>query len=225
MQSFIEFFEYIFNNGERIFFELLRHLQIIGIALPIAIAIGVPIGIAISNHRKTANIVIYIASVLMTIPSLALFGFMVALLAPFNAGIGVPPAVIAVVVYSLLPLIRNTLVAIREVDPSTVEAATGMGMTKTQILFKIRLPLAVPIIMAGLRNAAVMGVSVTTIAYLIGARGLGYFIFSGLSRSRLIMVLVGAILVGALGIGTNYGLLKVEELLTPKGVKLSRSKE
>jgi osmoprotectant transport system permease protein len=100
-----------------------------------------------------------------------------------------------------------------------------MGMTKTQILFKIRLPLAVPIIMAGLRNAAVMGVSVTTIAYLIGARGLGYFIFSGLSRSRLVMVLVGAILVGALGIGTNYGLLKLEELLTPRGVKLSRSKE
>jgi osmoprotectant transport system permease protein len=146
-------------------------------------------------------------------------------LAPFNAGIGVPPAVIAVVVYSLLPLIRNTLVAIQEVDPATVEAATGMGMTKTQILFKIRLPLAVPIIMAGLRNAAVMGVSVTTIAYLIGARGLGYFIFSGLSRSRLVMVLVGAILVGALGIGTNYGLLKLEELLTPRGVKLSRSKE
>lgn len=221
----MEFFEYIFDNGDRIFFELLRHLQIIGIALPIAIAIGVPIGIAISNHKKTANVVIYIASVLMTIPSLALFGFMVALLAPFDAGIGVPPAVIAVVVYSLLPLIRNTLVAIREVDPATVEAATGMGMTKTQILFKIRLPLAVPIIMAGLRNAAVMGVSVTTIAYLIGARGLGYFIFSGLSRSRLIMVLVGAILVGALGIGTNYGLLKLEELLTPRGVKLSRSKE
>ena len=221
----MEFFEYIFDNGDRIFFELLRHLQIIGIALPIAIAIGVPIGIAISNHKKTANVVIYLASVLMTIPSLALFGFMVALLAPFNAGIGVPPAVIAVVVYSLLPLIRNTLVAIREVDPATVEAATGMGMTKTQMLFKIRLPLAVPIIMAGLRNAAVMGVSVTTIAYLIGARGLGYFIFSGLSRSRLIMVLVGAILVGALGIGTNYGLLKLEELLTPRGVKLSRSKE
>ncbi len=221
----MEFFDYLFNNGERIFFELLRHLQIIGIALPIAIAIGVPIGIAISNHKKTANVVIYVASVLMTIPSLALFGFMVALLAPFDAGIGVPPAVIAVVVYSLLPLIRNTLVAIREVDPATVEAATGMGMTKSQILFKIRLPLAVPIIMAGLRNAAVMGVSVTTIAYLIGARGLGYFIFSGLSRSRLVMVLVGAILVGALGIGTNYGLLKLEELLTPRGVKLSRSKE
>ncbi len=220
----MEFFEYIFDNGDKIFFELLRHLQIIGIALPIAIVIVVPIGIAISNHPKTAKVVINIASIFMTIPSLALFGFMVALLAPFNAGIGIPPAVIAIVIYSMLPMIRNTLVAVREVDPTTIEAATGMGMTKTQILFKIRLPLAVPIIMAGLRNAAVMGVSVTTIAYLIGARGLGYFIFSGLSRSRLVMVLVGAILVGLLGIGTNYGLLKLEELLTPKGVKLFRQK-
>jgi len=125
----------------------------------------------------------------------------------------------------MLPIIRNTLVAVREVDSVTVEAAMGMGMTSTQILFKIRLPLAIPIIMAGMRNAAVMGVSVTTIAYLVGARGLGYFIFSGLSRSRLVMVLVGAVLVGALGIGMNYGLLKLEELLTPKGVKLSRRKE
>jgi len=221
----LAFFDYIFENGERIVFELLRHLQIIGIALPIAIIIGVPIGIAIANHPKTANVVIYLASILMTIPSLALFGMMVVLLAPFNAGIGIPPAVITIVVYSMLPIIRNTLVAVREVDSVTVEAAMGMGMTSTQILFKIRLPLAIPIIMAGMRNAAVMGVSVTTIAYLVGARGLGYFIFSGLSRSRLVMVLVGAVLVGALGIGMNYGLLKLEELLTPKGVKLSRRKE
>ncbi len=219
------FFEYLFENGERVVFEFLRHLQIIGIALPVAIMIAVPIGVAISNHPKTANVVLYLASILMTIPSLALFGLMVVLLAPFGAGIGIPPAVITIVVYSMLPIIRNTLVAIRGVDLATVEAAMGMGMTRLQILFKIRLPLAIPIIMAGLRNAAVMGVSVTTIAYLVGARGLGYFIFSGLSRSRLIMVLVGAVLVGVLGIGMNYGLLKLEELLTPKGVKLSRKKE
>ncbi len=220
----MEFFEYVGDNWDRILEELLRHLEIIGIALPIAVLIGVPIGIAISRHPRVAKVVMYIASVMMTIPSLALFGFMVALLAPFNAGIGVPPAVIAIVIYSMLPMIRNTLVAIQEVDPATVEAATGMGMTGRQILFKIRLPLAVPIIMAGLRNAAVMGVSVATIAYLIGARGLGYFIFTGLSRSRLEMVLVGAVIVGALGIGMNYGLMKLEDVLTPRGVKISRKK-
>ncbi len=218
----MEFFEYIGKNWDQIITELLRHIQIIAIALPISIGIGVPIGIGISRKPKLAKGVIYIASVLMTIPSLALFGFMVLLLAPFNAGLGVPPAVIAVVVYSLLPLIRNTLVAIQEVDPAIVEAAKGMGMTGKQILFKIRIPLAVPIIMAGLRNAAVMGVAVTTIAYLIGARGLGYFIFSGLSRSRLNMVLLGAILVAALGIGTNYALIRVEDWVTPKGIKVSR---
>ena len=218
----MEFFEYIGKNWDQIITELLRHIQIIAIALPISIGIGVPIGIGISRKPKLAKGVIYIASVLMTIPSLALFGFMVLLLAPFNAGLGVPPAVIAVVVYSLLPLIRNTLVAVQEVDPAIVEAAKGMGMTGKQILFKIRIPLAVPIIMAGLRNAAVMGVAVTTIAYLIGARGLGYFIFSGLSRSRLNMVLLGAILVAALGIGTNYALIRVEDWVTPKGIKVSR---
>ena len=160
----------------------------------------------------------------MTIPSLALFGIMVALLAPLKAGIGIVPAVIAIIVYSMLPMIRNTLVAIKEVDPYTIEAARGMGMTSRQILFKIRLPLGVPIIMAGIRNAVVMGISVTTISYLIGAGGLGYFIFAGLSRSRLEMILLGAILVGALGITANFSLLKLEDVLTPKGVKINRAK-
>jgi osmoprotectant transport system permease protein len=158
----------------------------------------------------------------MTIPSLALFGIMVVLLAPFNAGIGIVPAIIAIILYSLLPMIRNTLVAIKTVNPAMIEAAKGMGMTSRQILFKVRLPLALPIIMAGVRNAAVMGVGVTTIAYLIGAGGLGYFIFGGLSRSRLSMILLGAILVSALGIAVNYGLLALENALTSEGLKIER---
>ncbi len=218
------FFTYIGNNWGRIFAELGRHLYIVALSLPISVILGVALGILISRNKQVARIVIYFASILMTIPSLALFGIMVILLAPLNAGIGVPPAVVALVVYSLLPVTRNTLIAVKSVNPSTVEAARGMGMTNQQILFKIRLPLAIPIIMAGLRNAAVLGVSVTTIAYLIGARALGYFIFSGLSRTRTDMVLIGAILVAALGIGTNYGLLKVEDLITPKGLKVAREK-
>jgi osmoprotectant transport system permease protein len=202
----------------------LRHLEIIAIAVPIAILIAVPIGIAVSRKPGLAEVVLKIASVLMTIPSLALFGIMVVLLAPLKAGIGIVPAIVAIIVYSMLPMIRNTLVAIKEVDPYIVEAARGMGMTNKQILFKIRLPLGIPIIMAGIRNAVVMGISVTTIAYLIGAGGLGYFIFSGLSRSRLEMILLGAILVGALGILANFSLLKVEDVLTPKGVKINRAR-
>jgi osmoprotectant transport system permease protein len=194
----------------------------VAIAIPLAIVIAVPIGIYISHHKKIANVVIYISSVLMTIPSLALFGIMVVLLAPFNAGIGIVPAIIAIILYSLLPMIRNTLVAIKTVNPAMIEAAKGMGMTSRQILFKVRLPLALPIIMAGVRNAAVMGVGVTTIAYLIGAGGLGYFIFGGLSRSRLSMILLGAILVSALGIAVNYGLLALENALTSEGLKIER---
>ncbi len=216
------FFDYVLRNLDRIGTELLRHIHIIALAIPLAIAIGAPIGIAIANHKTAAKVVIYIASVMMTIPSLALFGVMVVLLAPFGAGLGIPPAVIALIVYSMLPIIRNVVVAIRAVDPEMIEAARGMGMNKAQVLFKVRLPLSVPIIMAGIRNAAVLGIGVTTIAYLVGARGLGYFIFAGLSRARLDMILVGAIIVSALGIGTNYGLMKLEHFITPRGVKLER---
>lgn len=218
----MEVFSYLTKNWPILLTEFGRHLSVVGIALPIALAVGVPVGILISTKRRLARIVIYFASVLMTIPSLALFGFMVILLAPFKAGIGTPPAVVALVVYSFLPMTRNTLVAIKAVDPGMIQAARGMGMTNWQILGKVRLPLAIPIIMAGIRNAAVLGVSVTTIAYLIGARGLGYFIFSGLSRSRLDMVVVGAVAVAILGIATNYGLLLVEDVITPKGLKISR---
>jgi osmoprotectant transport system permease protein len=218
----LAFFEYLIKNNQLVLSQLIQHLKIVAIAIPLAIVIAVPIGIYISHHKKIANVVIYISSVLMTIPSLALFGIMVVLLAPFNAGIGIVPAIIAIILYSLLPMIRNTLVAIKTVNPAMIEAAKGMGMTSRQILFKVRLPLALPIIMAGVRNAAVMGVGVTTIAYLIGAGGLGYFIFGGLSRSRLSMILLGAILVSALGIAVNYGLLALENALTSEGLKIER---
>lgn len=214
--------EYLSRHWDTVLTQLGRHLTIIGIALPIAAVIGVPIGIAISRNKRAAQVVITIAGILMTVPSLALFGLMVIALAPLRAGIGIPPAVVAIVIYALLPMIRNTLVAIRAVDPGVINAARGMGMTNGQILARVRLPLAVPIIMAGLRNAAVLGVSVTTIAYLVGAQGLGYFIFAGLSRTRLDMVVIGALSVGILGIAMNYLLLLVEDLITPKGIKIAR---
>ncbi|MFP4363783.1 MAG: ABC transporter permease [Spirochaetia bacterium] len=220
----MDVFLFISQQWQAILTGFFQHIGIVIIALPIAILIGVPVGIAISKNKKAANIVIYFASILMTIPSLALFGFAVIFLAPLRAGIGTPPAVLALVVYSFLPITRNTLVAIRSVDPKMIEAAKGMGMTGSQILFKIRLPLALPILMAGIRNAAVLGVSVTTVAYLIGARALGYFLFAGLSRARLDMVIVGALSVAILGVGTNSGLMYLENVLTPKGVKLERNK-
>jgi len=202
--------------------ELLRHLEIIAISIPISLIVSIPLGFYISPRPKLAKFVIYIASILMTIPSLALFGFMVILLAPFNLGLGMVPAIIAIALYSLLPITRNTYIGLNQVPQGIIEAAKGMGMSSKQILWKIKIPLSIPVIMAGIRNAIVLGVSVATFASLVAAGGLGFFIFAGIGRSNLKMVLVGAILVSALGIGVNYFLLTVEDWVTPKGLKIKR---
>ncbi|WGS64721.1 ABC transporter permease [Marinitoga aeolica] len=216
----MDYLEYLSYNYEKIIKELLNHLRIIGTALPFAILIGVGIGLLISKNKTLSKIVLYIAGILMTIPSPALFGIMVILLAPLHMGLGKTPAIIALIIYSLLPMIRNTLVAIHSLDKSIVESARGMGMTELQILFKIKIPLSIPIIMSGIRNSVVMGVGVATIGYYIAAGGLGYFIFAGLSRGRYDMIITGVILLAVLGIGLNYLMLKLEEIITPRGLKL-----
>jgi len=215
------FIKYITRNYEIIIKELLNHLSIIGIALPFAVIIGVSVGIIIAGKPKISKIIIYISGMFMTIPSPALFGIMIILLAPFNAGLGKPPAVIALIIYSLLPMIRNTVNAVNSLDHNIIEAAEGMGMKNYQILIKIRIPLALPLIMSGIRSSVVMGVGVATIGYYIAAGGLGYFIFAGLSRSRFEMILTGVILTAALGIFLNYFILKLEDIITPKGLKIS----
>jgi osmoprotectant transport system permease protein len=214
--------EYLFTNYSRIIREMGTHIYIILLSLPFSIILGVVTGILVARRPRLTNIVIGLANVLMTIPSLALFGFAIILLAPINAGIGVPPAIFALIIYSLLPIIRNTVLALHSVSSGIVEAAKGMGMSSAQILFRIQLPLALPLLMAGVRNAVVMGVSVTTIAYLVGAQGLGYFLFAGLSRTRSDMVIIGSLLVAILGIGANSLLFRLEDVLTPKGVKLQQ---
>ncbi|SHE54488.1 osmoprotectant transport system permease protein [Marinitoga hydrogenitolerans DSM 16785] len=216
----MSYLTYLSYNYEKIIKELINHIRIIGIALPFAVIIGIGIGFIVSRNQKMSKIVLYIAGILMTIPSPALFGIMVILLAPFHMGLGRPPAIIALVIYSLLPMIRNTLVAIHTLDKGIIESARGMGMNERQILFKIKLPLSIPIIMSGIRNSVVMGVGVATIGYYIAAGGLGYFIFVGLSRGRYEMIITGVILLAVLGVGLNYIMLKFEELITPKGLKV-----
>ncbi len=218
----ISFMEFLGYYQGIILKELLRHLEIIAISIPISIIVSIPLGFYISPRPKLAKFVIYIASILMTIPSLALFGLMVILLAPFKLGLGMVPAIIAIALYSILPITRNTYIALTQVSQRMIEAAKGMGMTNKQILWKIKVPLSVPIIMAGIRNAIVLGVSVATFASLVAAGGLGYFIFAGIGRSNLRMVLVGAILVSILGISVNCFLLMVEDWVTPKGLKVKR---
>lgn len=215
--GFVQFLE-IYQN--KIVLEFLRHLQIILISIPISLLFSVPLGFWISSRPKVARLVLNLASVLMTIPSLALFGIMVVVLAPLKLGLGVTPAVLAISLYAILPITRNIYTALNQVSPSIVEAATGLGMSRAQILYQIKLPLSVPVIMAGIRNAMVLGVSVATLASLVGAGGLGYFIFSGISRANLKMVVTGALFVSLLGIGVNYLFLTLEEALTSDGLKI-----
>lgn len=200
--------------------QFLRHIQIIAIALPMSVLVSVPLGLFVSSRPRLAHIVTSIAGVLMTIPSLALFALMVVLLAPFRLGLGLAPAVIAITIYSLLPILRNTHIALNQISPSLIDAARGIGMSDSQVMWKVKIPLSLPIIMAGVRNAVVLGVSVAAFASLVAAGGLGFFIFSGISRSNLMMVLVGAVLVSMLGIGANHLLLKVEWIVTPRGLRV-----
>ncbi|UCD25860.1 MAG: ABC transporter permease [Gemmatimonadota bacterium] len=172
---------------------LLRSLQHIGLVLvsvSAAVAIGMPLGVLITRKARLRGPVLAVANVVQTIPSLALFGFLLAV--PF-IGLGARNAIIALVIYSLLPIIRNTYTGVAGVDPAMREAARGMGMTDRQLLSIVELPLAAPVILAGVRVAAVVAVGIATIAAAVGAGGLGVFIFRGLSMVDNAVIMAGAI--------------------------------
>jgi osmoprotectant transport system permease protein len=194
---------------------LLQHIQLVFISMLIAIAIGIPLGILITRIKRLEGPVLGIAGILQTIPSLALLGFMIPLF-----GIGIKTAVAALFLYSLLPIIRNTFTGIKDVDKSTIEAARGMGMTSFQILFKVQLPLALSVIMAGIRTATVINVGTATLAAFIGGGGLGDFIFIGISRNIDALVLIGAFPAALLALLFDWMLGIVEKATTPRGVKV-----
>lgn len=194
---------------------LLRHMELVGISMLIAICIGIPLGIIITRVSFLEGPILGLAGILQTIPSLALLGFMI----PFF-GIGMTTAVVALFLYSLLPIIRNTFAGIKDVDKSVIEAAKGMGMTKRQILFKIQLPLALSVIMAGIRTATVINVGTTTLAAFIGAGGLGDFIFLGISRNIDALIIIGAAPAAVLALVLDFLLGRLELLATPRGLKV-----
>jgi osmoprotectant transport system permease protein len=167
------------------------HLTLVLISMALAIAIAVPLGMLIVQHRHLRSIALGIASVFQTIPSLALFGFLIPI--PFIGGIGRRTAIVALVLYALLPILRNTYVGLTGIDPAILEAAEAMGMTSSQILLRVRLPLALSIILAGIRTATVITIGVATIAAAIGAGGLGTFIFRGVAMVSDAVILAGAI--------------------------------
>ncbi|MVN91004.1 ABC transporter permease/substrate-binding protein [Mucilaginibacter aquatilis] len=180
--------QFMQQQSNKLLSQTLEHVGLTLVSLLIAVIIGLPLGILIARRKQLSGTVLGIAGVLQTIPSIALLGFMIPLL-----GIGATPAIVALFLYALLPIIRNTYTGITGVEPSVKEAALAMGMSARQVLFKVELPLAMPVILAGIRTATVINVGVATLASYIAAGGLGEFIFGGISLNNSNMILAGAI--------------------------------
>jgi osmoprotectant transport system permease protein len=201
--------EIILRSGE--------HLVLVAIAMVVAIAIGIPLGIAITRYPKLAPPILTVANALQTIPSLAIFGFLISV--PFLGGIGKNPAIVALTLYALLPLIRNTYIGIINVDPAVREAGKGMGMTDWQLLTQVEIPLASGVILAGIRVATVTAVGIATIAAAIGGGGLGVFIFRGLATVNDRLILMGAIPAAAIALGADLALGWIEKRLNQQPVR------
>lgn len=214
--------QYITNNYQYILLLTGEHLWIVTLALVIATLIGVPLGIIITKNEEMAHKVINIANILMTIPSIALFGLMLPVLSVVGHGLGKVPAVTALVLYSQLPIIRNTYTAIKNVPPPVVNAGRGMGMSPWHLLAEVQIPLALPVILAGLRTAAVMNIGIAAIAAYIGAGGLGVLIQQGIGRVNEEMILSGALLVSLLAVVVDGGMALLERLVTPQGLKIQQ---
>ena len=196
-----------------------QHIMLVGIAVGLAILVGVPLGILMTRFPAVAGPLQASATVLLTIPSIALFGLLLPFYSKFGQGLGPLPAITAVFLYSLLPIMRNTYLALTNVEPGIREAARGIGMTFGQRLRMVELPIAVPVILAGVRTAVVMNIGVMTIAATIGAGGLGVLILTSISRSDMSMLLVGAVLVSLLAIIADLLLLTLQRALTPEGLR------
>lgn len=180
--------QFVSEQHDKLLTQITQHLGLTFISLLLAIVVGLPLGILIARKRKLAGSVLGVAGILQTVPSIALLGFMIPAF-----GIGATPAIVALLIYALLPIIRNTFTGITGVDPAVIEAAKAMGMNRKQLLFKVEIPLAMPVIIAGVRTAAVINVGVATLASFVAAGGLGEFIFGGISLNNTNMILAGAI--------------------------------
>lgn len=172
-----------------------QHFFMVLTAMIISIVIGVIVGIFITYNERAAEIILQITKILMTIPSLALFAFLIPI---FH--IGATPAIIGLVLYTQLPIVRNVYTGIKNINPTIIEAARGMGMSKYKIIYKVKMPLALPVLIAGIRTAVVMGVGMGAIASYVGAGGLGDYIFQGIQRTNDKMIIVGALMISLMAI-------------------------
>lgn len=202
-----DFLQFLQSQSGKLVEQTLTHVHLTLLSVALAILAGVPLGILIARKQKLAGMILGFAGILQTIPSIALLGFLIPLL-----GIGPKPAIFALFLYALLPIIRNTYTGIRGVDATVREAAVAMGMTHGQVLFKAEMPLAMPVILAGIRTAAVINVGVATLAAYIAAGGLGEFIFGGIALNNTNMILAGAIPAALLAILFDFLLSRAQKL-------------
>jgi len=217
------------GREERFIQELVHHIFLVGISVAIGTILGILLGIWATRSRRAERPIFFITNITQTIPSLALFGLLIAPLSVLSftfpalrelgiRGVGDTPAIIALIVYSLLPIVRNTYVGLRQVDIAVIDAGIGMGMSRTQIFWKIEAPLSAPLVLEGIRTASVQSVGLAAVAALIGAGGLGWFIFQGLGQAAADLILLGAIPIIILALIVDTLMRTVVRLATPKGL-------
>ncbi|HEY8462241.1 MAG TPA: ABC transporter permease/substrate-binding protein, partial [Blastocatellia bacterium] len=214
--------EFWLNHGGEFLDAILRHVALVAVSTAVAVAAGVPLGIVSHRNPRAGALLVGLANVVQTIPSLAMFGFLIPM--PLIGGIGAKAAVIALILYALLPVIRTTASGLKSVDPSAREAGLAMGMTGWELLYQVELPLARTAILAGVRVATVVGVGTATIAAAIGAGGLGEYIFRGVASVDSVMILAGAIPAAALALAADLTLTWLERRLAPDRARGGKSR-
>ena len=209
--------DFLINNWSELVTKTGEHFYISIVALLIAVVVAVHIGIFLSKLKRTSNFVLMIAGVLQTIPTLAVLAIMIPIF-----GVGKTPAIVALFIYVLLPILNNTVLGVQNIDKNIKEAGTSMGMTRFQLMKDVELPLALPLILGGIRLSAVYVISWATLASYVGAGGLGDFVFNGLNTYDPLMIVSAAILVTLLALIVDFILSLVEKWAVPKGLKVSR---
>lgn len=209
--------DFLINNWSELVTKTGEHFYISIVALLIAVVVTVPIGIFLSKLKRTSNFVLMIAGVLQTIPTLAVLAIMIPIF-----GVGKTPAIVALFIYVLLPILNNTVLGVQNIDKNIKEAGTSVGMTRFQLMKDVELPLALPLILGGIRLSAVYVISWATLASYVGAGGLGDFVFNGLNTYDPLMIVSAAILVTLLALIVDFILSLVEKWAVPKGLKVSR---
>jgi len=202
------FLQFAVDNAGALAHLLVQHIVIVTQAIVLAVPIGVLLGVAITFEDRIATVVLWLAGIMMTIPSIALFG----LLIPYF-GIGKPPVVVALILYSQLPVVRNTYIGLTQVDEAAISAGRGIGMTRLQRLWRIRVPKALPVIMAGVRNAVIVLIGIAAIGAFIGAGGLGDFIFDGITDANTAMIVVTTVVLSVLALAFDYVFAVIEQVL------------